>query len=170
MIGDNHKIELRVLRDEDIPLLNEWLGKEYIKKWFGEKEQWLNEIEQRNGSYDFITHFIVYCNDRKIGYGLHADCFYVKDMKDGDHDFSELYGEVTEANHTFEIGYLIGEEEYLAKGIGKRMIRLLEEKIIELGGKEIAADPLEENLISIKTLLSNGFKKKKDGDYRKTLD
>lgn len=43
----------------------------------------------------------------------------------------------------------------------------LEEKIIELGGREIAADPSEENAVSIKVLLSNGFKKKSDGDYRK---
>ena len=39
---------------------------------------------------------------------------------------------------------LIGEEEYLNRGIGKMIIRKLEEKIIELGGREIAADPSEE--------------------------
>lgn len=75
----------------------------------------------------------------------------------------------TEKNHTYEIGYLIGEEEYLNKGIGKRIIQLLEEKIIQIGGKEISADPSEENIISIKVLLKNGFTKKSDGDYRKTI-
>ena len=82
-------------------------------------------------------------------------------------DFQEMYGDVAEQNHTYEIGYLIGEEEFLNRGIGKRIIQILEDKIIEIGGKEIAADPAEENIISIKTLLSNGFKKKNDGDYRK---
>ncbi|GAB6091676.1 hypothetical protein [Spirochaeta dissipatitropha] len=43
----------------------------------------------------------------------------------------------------------------------------MEEKIIEIGGKEIFSDPSEENIASIKTLLSNGFIKIKDGDYRK---
>lgn len=83
------------------------------------------------------------------------------------HDFQEMYGDMAEQNHTYEIGYLIGEEEFLNRGIGKRIIQILEDKIIEIGGKEIAADPAEENIISIKTLLSNGFKKKSDGDYRK---
>ncbi|WP_418548400.1 GNAT family N-acetyltransferase [Parabacteroides goldsteinii] len=83
------------------------------------------------------------------------------------HDFQEMYGDVAEQNHTYEIGYLIGEEEFLNRGIGKRIIQILEDKIIEIGGKEIAADPAEENIISIKALLSNGFKKKSDGDYRK---
>ena len=64
---------------------------------------------------------------------------------------------------------LIGEEEYLNRGIVKMIIRKLEEKIIELGGREIAADPSEENVASIKVLLSNGFKKKSDGDYRKII-
>ena len=57
---------------------------------------------------------------------------------------------------------LIGEEEYLNRGIGKMIIRKLE-------GREIAADPSEENTASIKVLLSNGFKKKSDGDYRKII-
>ena len=46
---------------------------------------------------------------------------------------------------------------------------MLEEKLIEIGGKEIAADPVEENIISIKVLLRNGFQKKSDGDYRKVI-
>lgn len=83
------------------------------------------------------------------------------------HDFQEMYGDVAEQNHTYEIGYLIGEEEFLNRGIGKRIIQILEDRIIKIGGKEIAADPAEENIISIKALLSNGFKKKNDGDYRK---
>ncbi len=88
-------------------------------------------------------------------------------QKEEGQDFQEMYGDVAEQNHTYEIGYLIGEEEFLNRGIGKRIIQILEDRIIEIGGKEIAADPAEENIISIKTLLSNGFKKKSDGDYRK---
>lgn len=163
------RIELKPLMDKDIPLFEKWLDKEYIKKWFGEKEDWLNEINERNGKYSFLKHFIVYYNDREIGYCLYTDCFYLKDLEEEEHDFKELYGDITEKNHTYEIGYLIGEEEYLNKGIGKRIIQLLEEKIIQIGGKEISADPSEENIISIKALLKNGFTKKSDGDYRKTI-
>ncbi len=74
---------------------------------------------------------------------------------------------MSEPNHTYEIGYLIGEEEYLNRGISKIVIRRLEEKIRELGGREIAADPSEENIFSVKALLSNRFTKRGDGDYRK---
>ncbi len=63
---DQTEITLRPLTDEDIPLLAEWLDKEYIRKWFKEKEPWLNEIGERGGKYRFMTHFIVCHNDRRI--------------------------------------------------------------------------------------------------------
>lgn len=167
-------IVLKPLRKEDIPLFEEWLNKDYIYKWLcpgGEKqrEAWLEEVNNKDGKYDFLTHFIVYHNDRKIGYCLYADCFFLKDLEEQEHDFEALYGDVAERNHTYEIGYLIGEEKYLNKGISKIVIRQLEERIIALGGCEIAADPSEENVFSVKALLSNGFMKKKDGDYRKEI-
>jgi len=174
MMINKSEIEIKPIRDEDIVLFEKWLNKEYIYKWLcpgGEedREAWLDQVNNRNGEYDFIKHFIVYHNDQKIGYCLYADCFFLKDFEEEGHDFEALYGDVAEANHTYEIGYLIGEEEYLNKGIGKMIIQILEEKIIGLGGREIAADPSEENIISIKALLSNGFKKKNDGDYRKII-
>ena len=173
MINKN-EIVLMPLLDEDIPLFDRWLNKDYIYKWLcpdGEeqREAWLDEVNNRNDKYDFIRHFIVYYKDKKIGYCLFADCFFLKDLEEEGHDFESLYGGIPEKNHTYEIGYLIGEEEYLNRGIGKMIIRKLEEKIIELGGREIAADPSEENAASIKVLLSNGFKKKSDGDYRKMV-
>ena len=169
MIINKDEIVIKPIQDEDIPLFDIWLDKNYIKKWFGEKEDWLDEVNERNGKYSFLKHFIVYHNNRKIGYCLYADCFFLKDLEEEDHDFKDLYGDVAEKNHTYEIGYLIGEEEFLNRGISKIIIQILEEKIIETGGKEISADPSEENIFSIKALLSNGFKKKKDGDYRKII-
>ncbi len=165
-------ITLKPLLDEDIPLFASWLNKEYIYKRLcpnGEEQRqaWLDEVNNKDGKYGFLKHFIVYCGDRKIGYCLHADCFFLKDHEEEGHDFEDLYGGVTEKNHTYEIGYLIGEEEYLNRGISKIIIRKLEEKIIALGGREIAADPSEENIFSVKALLSNGFERKSDGDYRK---
>jgi len=169
-----NEITIKPIQDGDISLFDEWLNKAYVYKWLcpdgeGQKEAWLDEVNNRNGKYDFIKHFIVYYKNKKIGYCLCADCFFLKDLEEEGHDFESLYGDITKKNHTHEIGYLIGEEEYLNKGIGKIIIQKLEEKIIEMGGREISADPSEENIFSIKVLLSNGFMKKADGDYRKVL-
>ncbi|MDR2950737.1 MAG: GNAT family N-acetyltransferase [Prevotella sp.] len=174
MVINRSEIKIKPFQDEDILLFSKWLDKGYISKWLcsegkDQKADWLDEVNERNGRYSFLKHFIVYHNNTKIGYCLYADCFFLKDLEEEGHDFEDLYGDIVEKNHTYEIGYLIGEEIYLNKGIGKIIIQILEEKIIELGGHEISADPSEENIFSIKVLLSNGFKKKKDGDYRKVI-
>ena len=163
-----NEIQLKPLMVEDINLFKKWLEKEYIYKRFcpngeEEKEVWLDEVKNVNGKYNHFNHFIVYYNDLKIGYCLYMDIYFEQEYS------IEVYGKIFDKNCAYEIGYCIGEEEYLRKGIGKIIVKKLEEKIIEIGGKEILADPDEENIISIKTLLSNGFIKIKDGDYRKKL-
>lgn len=174
MIINENDILIKPLSSEDIPLFTRWLNKEYINRWLcpngeKEKEAWLDEVSNRNGKYNNLKHFIVYYINKKIGYCLYVDCFFLKELEEEGRSFDHLYGDIAEKNHTYEIGYLIGEEEYLHKGISKMIIRKLEEKIIEMGGQEISADPSEENIFSIKALLSNGFKKKEDGDYRKKV-
>jgi len=163
------EILLNPLLDEDIPLFSKWLDKAYIYRWFcpeGEeyRQAWMDEVTNRNEKFSFMHHFIITYDNKKIGFGLCMDCYFEQQY------ISEHYGIIIDKKESvYEIGYLIGEEEYLNKGLGKIIVRKLEEKIIEMGGKEILADPDEDNVISIKTLLSNGFIKVKDGDYRKRL-
>ena len=164
------ELTLKQLLDKDIELFSKWLDKDYIYKWLcpdGEehREAWLDEVINRKTKYPYMKHFIVYCDDKPIGFCLHMDCYFDEEY------IPEHYGiTVDKKESVFEIGYLIGEKEYLGKGLGKMIVKKLEERIIELGGKELLADPGEENIISIKTLLSNGFVKFKDGDYRKQLN
>ncbi len=163
------ELTLIPLEDKDVNLFYKWLDKEYIYKWLcpdGEeyREAWLDEINNRNTKYHYMKHFIVYCGDKAIGFCLYMDCYYEKEY------IPEHYGiTVDKEGDIFEIGYLIAEEEYLNKGIGKKIVKKLEEMIVEIGGKVILADPAEENIISIRTLLRNGFVKIKDGDYRKRI-
>ena len=161
-------ISLIPLTDEDIDIFKKWLNKEYIYKWFcpdgeTEKDAWLDEVKNRNNKYTHYKHFIVTYNDIKIGYCIFFDCHYEQEYS------QEFYDTTFEENYAYEIGFCIGEEEYLNKGIGKIIIKKLEEEIIKIGGKLILADPSEKNTASIKALLNNGFKKCKDNDYRKEL-
>ena len=168
MIIKENEITLKRLKNEDINIFDKWLNKEYIYKWFcpdGEeqKKEWLNETNNVNGKYNHFKHFIVNYNDIKIGFCFFMDIYFEQEY------LRENYKMTVAENSVFEIGYLIGEEAYLRKGIGKIIIKKLEEKIIEAGGKEILADPAPENTPSIKALLSNGFTKIKDSDYRKKI-
>jgi len=163
-----NEIRLKPLKKGEVKLFIKWLDKEYIYKWFcpeGEEQRqaWLDEVSNLNGKYNHIKHFIVNYKNEKIGYCLYIDMYFEPEYS------QENYGINVDKNSSYEIGYLIGEEEYLNKGIGKIIVKKLEEKIIEIGGKEVFADPDPDNIASIKTLLGNGFTKIKEGDYRKKI-
>ena len=60
LMFDKDVIVLKPLLDEDIPLFDRWLSKDYIYKWLcpdgeGQRDAWLDEVNNRNGKYDFIT-------------------------------------------------------------------------------------------------------------------
>ena len=168
MRTDKNEITLTPLTDKDVGLFDKWLNQEYIYPWFcpdGEeqREEWLNEVRNADGKYDHAKHFIVNHRDKQIGYGLYIDCHFEPEYS------LENYGQTFDENDAYEIGFLIGEKEYLGKGIGKIIVAKLEEKIVEAGGKEMLADPDETNTASVRTLQGNGFIKIKDGDYRKKV-
>ncbi len=59
---------------------------------------------------------------------------------------------------SYGIDYLLGEETYLGKGLGKEMVTLLVRKVFSFpDAKRITADIDKENKASEKTLLSCGF-------------
>ena len=60
---------------------------------------------------------------------------------------------------------MIGEEEYLNKGYGKIIIKILIEKIKTEGGKEIIVQPELENKASNGILIANGFIYNEDKEY-----
>ncbi|MDR1760806.1 MAG: hypothetical protein LBR60_09845, partial [Fibrobacter sp.] len=72
-------IILEKVTEEDIALIEQWLHKVYIKKWYDPINEWLDEIKNRNGEYNFIKHFIVKHNSVKIGFCQYYDCFAAKE-------------------------------------------------------------------------------------------
>jgi RimJ/RimL family protein N-acetyltransferase len=149
------QISLAKIIDDDIILIEQWLQKEYIKKWYDPIDEWINEIKNRNGKYDFIRHFMVEINSTKIGFCQYYDCF----------DAQESWYKINKQKYTYSIDYLIGEENYLHKGYGKEIIQQLIEKVKTEGGKEIIVQPDMENTASNKILLATGFEYLKNKEY-----
>ncbi|MCD7900127.1 MAG: GNAT family N-acetyltransferase [Bacteroides sp.] len=147
---------LRPIEDNDIKLLNIWLNKEYILKWYNDADEWLNEIKERNGSFSFLHHFIVLKDDTPIGFSQYYDCF----------DAQEEWYSINQRNKIFSIDYLIGEEDYLGKGYGKEIVKLLISEIYKQSPEaEIVVQPDNDNIASCKALLANGFIFDKTKDY-----
>jgi len=148
-------IELYNFTDQDIKLFEHWINKDYIKKWYGNLNDWIYEVNNRNGEFNFIKHFIVNFNDQKIGFCQYYDCYYAQ----------EEWYKIENVKKTYSIDYLIGEENYLNKGYGKIIIKKLIEKIKTEGGNEIIVQPELENKASNRVLIANGFKFNKEKNY-----
>lgn len=148
-------LELKLLIDSDIPLVEKWLSKEHVKKWYEIPAQdvtlddWIYELKERNGEFKWLNHLIVMWHGHPIGM-----CQYYKCEDSIDEDFGSL-----PRVGSYGIDYLIGEEDYLGKGLGREMILLLVKKIFCLpDAKRVTADIDKNNKASEGVLLSCGFK------------
>jgi RimJ/RimL family protein N-acetyltransferase len=145
---------LRNFKEKDIELFKKWLNKPYINKWYSPIDDWIKEVKNKNGEFDFIKHYIAEIDSTPIGF-----CQYYDVSKAGEDCFKDL------PIDTFSIDYLIGEEKYLHLGNGKQIISLIIEKAKESGAKIIVVQPDKDNLKSRNALLSNEF----DYDVSKDL-
>ncbi len=147
---------LRPFIDDDLKQFVIWLDKPHVAKWFKHKDSWINEIKHRGDEFSFIRHFIVMDDERAIGFVQYYDYRLGKEEWHGNSDI----------NRTYSIDYLIGEEDYLHKGNGTKIVHLLEEKIKEeTDGIKIIVQPESDNLISRKTLLKAGYIKDSEYDF-----
>lgn len=147
---------LKPIEDKDISLIEQWLSKAYIRKWYHEPEEWIREIRERDGEFSFLKHFLVMDEGRPFAFCQYYDCF----------DAQEEWYTIDSPGRVYSIDYLIGEEEYLGKGFGKAIVKVLVDKIkSNPGAEEIVVQPEEENLPSCKSLLANGFIFDKEKEY-----
>lgn len=147
-------LELRLLTDSDVPLVEAWLNKAHVKSWYEIPhmgvtiEDWMYEISQRDGEFSWLNYLIATWHGAPIGM-----CQYYKCADSGDENFGSL-----PIAGSYGIDYLIGEEAYIGKGLGRGIVSLLVERIFALPDAErVTADIDEENKASAGALLSCGF-------------
>ena len=155
-------IKLRNFLDSDMENMKKWLDKKYISKWYLNSEDWLEELEKRNTEFFWINHLIIEKDSIVIGFCQYYDCYYANNIED--------WYNVERPNHIFSIDYLIGEESYLGKGYGKKVVSLLTETIRKNKKiDEIIVQPDEKNIASIKVLTANGYIYDEEREYYRKI-
>jgi RimJ/RimL family protein N-acetyltransferase len=148
---DMNNIVFRAVNDTDIDLLAIWLNQEYILKWYHDIDEWLYEIKERNNSFAWIHHFIIMEGKTPIGFCQYYDCYDANGIED-------WYSGVNQRGDTFSIDYLIGNEAYLGKGYGKKIVKLLTDTVRQTEqAKQIIVKPEQENHSSNYVLKVNGY-------------
>ena len=141
-------MRVREFHKEDITLFNRWLYMPHVSQWYHEPQDWLYEVEDKNGEYTWINHYIVEEHGKEIGF-----CQYYEYSNSG-----ETWHGTVEVRGTYSIDYMIGEPDYLRKGIGRQIVLSLVELIRKEGdAKRIIVQPELENEASCRTLLASGF-------------
>lgn len=146
-------VELRSLNDVDVPLVEDWLHEEHVRRWYEIPQEnvslddWMHEINERHGEFKWLTHLIALSEGKPIGMCQYYRC------KDADEDFGTLPLE-----GSYSIDYLIGEKSCVGKGLGKAMIASLVALIFTFpDAKRVTADIDRANTASEGVLLSCGF-------------
>lgn len=147
-------LDFRLFNDGDLPMVETWLNKEHVKRWYEIPhlevtiDDWMYEMKERHGKFEWLTHLVVLWQDRPIGL-----CQYYKCVDSEGEDFGSL-----PLAGSYGIDYLIGEESFLGKGLGKKMIALLVDRIFSFSdAHRVTADIDRENKASENALLSCGF-------------
>jgi RimJ/RimL family protein N-acetyltransferase len=160
------KITFRSLRENDLPLLHRWFNTPHVSEWWeveGEKTPSLELVKKHylprvNGNEPVDVYFIMHdgnpigmvqsCNlddepDEKINFGIEQSCA--------------------------GIDLLIGEKNYVHRGLGSVIIRQFLRDIVfrkyDVAG--CLVDPQVENEIAIKAYYKAGFKYLKTVWYEK---
>lgn len=150
---------IRELHPSDLPLLGNWLSKEYIREYFGEPDNWLQEITLNLDDSTWIHYYIV---EEIIPMGFFQ---YYDTDKAPEGVWSN------EPIRTAGIDFLIGEESFLNKGYGVKILKIIIEEIKLKGFYEfIIADPDQRNAASVKVLQKCGFKLAMNGLYKLKID
>lgn len=154
------KIDFITLTENHLTLLLKWLGIPHVKNWWDENIDHTEEsIKEKYSSYasgykleeglnKSISAFIILVDDKPIGYIQLYNAY----------DFAR--GKVLEGlpKSLGAIDFFIGEEEYLGKGLGYKILKEFDYQDYEY----IIVDPDMDNLAAIKTYEKAGFKKTKE--------
>ena len=145
------KIDLIEFTDkkESYELMYRWCIQEFIYRWFEQRKLSFREIENKykNKLLENKQHlFFISYNDFKIGFVQ----IYKYDDKKSD--------ELLKYNNIFEYDIFIGEEEYLSKGIGTKVVNYVNNYIYDNYLCDcIVLRPFKKNERAVKCYEKNGF-------------
>ena len=139
---------LRDFRDTDKEFFQAWLREPHVASWYEHPEDWVYEIKHRHTEFSWIRHFIAECGGVPVGF-----CQYYEYRLGGE----AWHGDI-DADGAYSIDYLIGNRDYLGRGLGKEMVLALIGRIAACeSARRIIVQPDERNKASCGALLSAGF-------------
>ena len=114
-------IAFQPLRNEDLPLLREWIGREHVRAW------WRDDIDKSMAEYakaieglDKTDHYLILVDERAVGM---IETYLVS-------DHPEWEAVVQAGEGVAGVDLLIGEPDLTGAGLGPRVLAEFAEKVV----------------------------------------
>ena len=147
------------VEEKHLAIIHDWLKKDHVKEfYYGQGlENTLRNLDlfikgiNHNGEYSF-EHWIAYIGDKPFGFLFTSP---VEGPRNSENYVNKWY---EEGKETITLDLLIGEEEFLGKGLGHRMIQeFLLDKFSR--ASKVLIDPEASNTKAIHVYEKAGFRK-----------
>lgn len=147
-------VELRLMTEEDLPMLHEWLNRPHLVEWWGGERPSLMEVREkylpRALAIERVTPFIGLLNGRPFAY---AQSYIALGCGGG------WWEDETDPG-VRGIDQSIAEPELLGKGLGTRLVRTLVEHLFaDPSVTKIQTDPAPANARAIRCYEKAGFRR-----------
>ena len=135
---------------EDLPLVADWVGRDHVRRWWGDPERSLAELKSQK------KRAIIAAGNVKVGLVVWAHPPRGELDEAGLHDVSE---------EVIDIDIMIGEPDALGRGVGTRAIRLVADRIFRQNDvAHIIAATSTANTASIRAFEKAGFRSEREFD------
>lgn len=158
MINSNSLVTLRLMTEQDLPMLYDWLNRPHIVEWWGGEEARPSLAEVREQylpsvlAKESVTPYIAMLDQEPIGY---AQSYVALGSGDG------WWEEETDPG-VRGIDQLLANPSQLGKGLGTKLVRALVETLFkDPEVTKIQTDPSPSNLRAIRCYEKAGFVRQK---------
>lgn len=148
------EVGFRPLREADLPLVHEWLGREHVRRWWGERgdlEQTVDHYGPSLDGRDPTDLYAIVVDGRDAGM---IQTYLVADYP----DYAALIGV---GEDVAGLDLFLGEGELLGWGLGTEIIRTFVSEIVWArdATRACVADPDLENVASLRAFEKAGFER-----------
>ncbi len=129
----------------DFPLLADWLALPHVRRWWGDPERGLRNIEEHLTSLS-VEPFVIVLDHEPIGYMQSYD-----PHKEADHPYQD------QPVGTLGIDQFIGKPDLIGQGHGPRLIDAFVRQLFARGAPRVVIDPDPANAAAIRAYIKAGF-------------
>lgn len=147
------RISFRPLRSSDLPLMHRWLNAPHVARWwYGDDTSWRG-VEDEYTLYiegrEPVDPYLILHDDEPIGY---IQAYPIS------HD--EVYARLVGVEDSAGVDMFIGEEEYLYRGLGSRILRRFLAEVVfrDEGVRVCVIGPEPRNVAAIRAYEKVGFR------------